>query len=47
MNNENWLNDLYALIQRFLYMGIDADIASLTVTELWGLYLYLKRLGGE
>ena len=36
-----WLERLQMLIARFSYMGIDADIASLSLVEAWGLYLYL------
>ena len=44
MNNTHWLERLQTLIARFSYIGIDADIASLTLIELWGLYTYLNRL---
>lgn len=44
MNNTQWLERLQTLIARFNYIGIDADIASLTLIELWGLYTYLNRL---
>jgi len=44
MNNNQWLSRLQTLIARFSYMGLDADIASLSLIELWGVYCYLSRL---
>ena len=44
MNNNDWLERLQTLMARFNYIGIDADIASLSLIELWGLYCYLSRL---
>ncbi len=40
----NWLDDLQLLVARFRYLGISDDIASLSIIELWGLYLFLSRL---
>ncbi len=42
----DWLERLQMLIARFSYLGINADITSLSLVEAWGLYLYLDRLGG-
>ena len=47
MKNDNWLDELKMLIERFSYLNIDADIATLSMIELWGLYCYLLRLAGE
>lgn len=44
MNNFDWLERLQALIARFNYLGLDADMASLSLFEAWGLYCYLSRL---
>ena len=44
MNNTEWLNHLQSLIIKFSHLGIDADIASLSLIELWELYLHLSRL---
>jgi len=44
MNNANWLERLQSLCERFSYLGIGADVASLSLIELWGLYCYLSRL---
>ena len=44
MNSDNWLARLQSLCERFSYLGIGADMASLSLIELWGLYCYLSRL---
>ncbi|WP_165922965.1 hypothetical protein [Sulfurirhabdus autotrophica] len=44
MNRLEWFERLETLLNRFSYLGIDADIASLTLFELWALYLHLSRL---
>ena len=44
MSNPQWLEHLQELIGRFSSIGIDADIASLSLIEAWGLYCYLMRL---
>lgn len=44
MQNNHWLERLQTLVARFSYMGLDADIAALSLIELWGLYCYLNRL---
>ncbi len=44
MNNETWLERLQTLLERFSYLGINADMASLSLVELWGVYCYLSRL---
>jgi hypothetical protein len=46
MNNKTWTERLQTLIERFSYLGIDADMAALSLIELWGLYCYLSRLDG-
>ena len=40
----NWLKDLQTLIARFSYLGIVADMASLSLIDAWALYLHLSRL---
>ena len=40
----DWLERLQMLIARFSYLGISADITSLSMFEAWGLYCYLSRL---
>lgn len=46
MNNdrESWLECLEILLTRFSHLGIGADVASLSLIELWSLYVYLSRL---
>ena len=44
MQNNHWLERLHTLVARFSYMGLGADIAALSLIELWGLYCYLNRL---
>lgn len=44
MNNETWLERLQILLNRFSYLGINVDVASLSLIELWGLYCYLSRI---
>jgi hypothetical protein len=43
MKND-WLKDLQMLLARFSNLGIDADIASLSLIDAWALYLHLSRL---
>lgn len=40
-----WLARLQALLVRFSHLGIGGDIASMSLVELWALYLHLVRLG--
>lgn len=42
--NDDWLPHLKSLCERFSYLGINADLAALSIVELWGLYCYLSRL---
>jgi len=44
MNSPVWLESLQTLAARFSHLGIGADMASLSIVELWGLYLFLSRL---
>lgn len=47
MNNQYWLIELEMLLVRFSYLGIDADITALRLTDLWGLYLHLCGMAGQ
>lgn len=40
----SWLEQLEMLLIRFSHLGIGTDIASLSLIELWAVYLYLLRL---
>lgn len=44
MQSNNWLKRLETLLERFSYLGIGADIAVMSLFELWALYLHLSRL---
>lgn len=41
---ETWLEQLEMLLARFSYLGIGSDIYSLSMIELWSIYLYLSRM---
>jgi hypothetical protein len=42
--NKTWLEQLEMLLVCFSHLGIGADVASLSLIELWALYLHLSRL---
>ena len=42
----DWLKDLELLTWRFAGMGVSPDLAGMTMMELAGLYVYLRRLSG-
>lgn len=44
MHDETWLERLEMLLARFSHLGIGSDVASLSLIELWALYLHLSRL---
>jgi len=44
MANDDWLESLYALAYRFQGLGVVPDLASLSICEAWGVYLFLRRL---
>lgn len=44
MNNLDWRERLQCLSVRFAHLGIGADLAALSIVEVWGLYLFLSRL---
>lgn len=46
MSGASWLDELNGLLARFSELGIDADIGSMCLCELWGVYGLLKRLSG-
>ena len=45
--NTDWLKHLQTLLARFSHLGIGDDFDSLTLSESWSLYVYLKRLGND
>lgn len=46
LTNEAWLENLYALAYRFESYGVTADLGSMDLMALWGVYCFLKRLSG-
>lgn len=44
MTRTGWLNELNGLLARFSGMGIGADVATMGLCELWGVYCLLRRL---
>ena len=44
MHSETWMVRLQCLTVRFSDLGIGADLATLSIVEAWGLYLFLSRL---
>ena len=44
VENPSFISELELLIARFSYLGIGADIASMSVIGLRGLHCYLLRL---
>lgn len=47
MSDDAWQERLQGLCERFTHLGMGADLASLSVIELWGVYSFLRRLAGE
>jgi hypothetical protein len=46
-HRDDWLEQLPLLVWRFQQLGVDADMSSLTLTELWGVYCVLSRYALE
>lgn len=42
-----WLQHLETLAIRFSCLGVTADLASMSMIELWAVYRFLRRLAGE
>ena len=45
--NYDWLERLQTLLGRFNCMGLNADIGTLTLIDLRGVYSYLSRLASH
>jgi hypothetical protein len=43
----SWLYELQALVVRFSGYCIVPDLAELTLSQAWGLHLFLRRLAAE
>lgn len=39
-----FIKELEMLITRYSHLGIGADLASMSIIELWGVYCYLQCL---
>jgi hypothetical protein len=44
MASDDWLESFYALAYRVQWLGVAPDLASLSICEAWGVYLFLRRL---
>ena len=44
MSATAWLEDLQMLAARFAGHGIGPDLAALSLTEAWGVFVLLRRL---
>ncbi len=44
MTDYTWLLRLHGLLERFPQYGIGADMAAMSIAELWGVYCFLQRL---
>lgn len=44
MNADLLRERAYGLAARLSWLGIGADIAALSIVELWGVYLFLLRV---
>lgn len=42
----HWIERLQELAVRYAYLGLGADLAGLSLTELWGAYCLLTRIDG-
>jgi hypothetical protein len=47
MRDFNWLTQLRILADRFEHLGLASDLPWLDLSELWGVYCYLRRLDSE
>lgn len=44
MKPDDWQIRLQTLCNRFVHLGMGADLTSLLEVDLWGVYLFLSRL---
>lgn len=44
MNGDLLRERVYSLAVRLSWLGMGPDIAALTISELWGLHLFLLRV---
>lgn len=41
-----WLVELNTLAIRYSHLNVSSDLVNMSLPELWGVYLWLKGLGG-
>lgn len=41
----DWLQKLQALATRYSHLGVNPDLAGLSLVELYGVYMWLRDLG--
>jgi hypothetical protein len=46
MKVKTWMPELQQMAARFNGYGFNADLATMTVADAWGLYLFLSRMAG-
>ena len=46
MTGAPWLEELEMLAVRFSGYGIGPDVASLTLAQAWGVFVFLRRMAG-
>ena len=44
MNRDPWLVELENLLVRYPALGVGADVGTMGLCELWGLYCLLRRM---
>jgi hypothetical protein len=44
MANDDWLERLHGLAYRFESFGVTPDLATMSMCELWAVYVFLRRL---
>lgn len=43
----DWRERLYGLALRYAHLGIEADLAALSLADAWALYRKLSQLNGD
>lgn len=45
MFEDDWLHELQMLAVKYSHLGVNPDLATMTLTELWGVYCWLRAMG--
>lgn len=40
--DSGWMDHLSCLVARFSALGVEGDLAQMSIADLWGLYLFLR-----